>query len=392
MSFYRFNKNDIFYNRLKTYPEVNFVIHAGKIYYKNQRAAADGKVAVNSNTTSGHINLFEMNVNRSSNLIYPFLPKNSDLSSFKTIATTTINKNDWGQEITGSYPLQAAISRQRIIGNRDLPGDDHPRKRIIALRNTLDFNIPSSFHYAYTSDINGDGSSGGWNKSSQEINLVTIPSIFYGSSIEKGSVNLKYYVSGSVIGELKDENKNGELIQVGPVGSEGSGSVAGVVLYGQGFMLLTGSWELESAYNDSYDGTSESPKWLNYACINESVVSSSYSMDFNGINYVPVMTMMAHAPKGELNFSNNPTYLISGSAGNAAVSSESTFSEPSEIKIKNIVSSSFDGHNENFQKETYISKVGIYDKDKNLIAIAKLATPIKKTENRDFTVKMKLDF
>ena len=167
MSFYKFNKNDIFYNRLKTYPEVNFVIHAGRIYYKNQRSSADGKVAVNSNTTSGHINLYEINVNRSSNLIYPFLPKNSDLSSFKTVAASTISKNDWGQDITGSYPLQATISRERVVGDRDLPGDNHPRKRIVALRNTLDYNIPLSKHYSYISST--ETAEDAWDKSTQEI-------------------------------------------------------------------------------------------------------------------------------------------------------------------------------------------------------------------------------
>ena len=34
----------------------------------------------------------------------------------------------------------------------------------------------------------------------------------------------------------------------------------------------------------------------------------------------------------------------------------------------------------------------IYDKDKNLIGIAKVATPVKKTEERDLTFKLKLDF
>jgi hypothetical protein len=36
--------------------------------------------------------------------------------------------------------------------------------------------------------------------------------------------------------------------------------------------------------------------------------------------------------------------------------------------------------------------VGIYDKDKNLIAIASLANPVKKTEKRDFMFKLRLDF
>ncbi len=49
-------------------------------------------------------------------------------------------------------------------------------------------------------------------------------------------------------------------------------------------------------------------------------------------------------------------------------------------------------HTGSFQKETYISQIGIYDEDRNLIAVAKLATPVKKTEERDYTFKLKYDF
>ena len=44
-----------------------------------------------------------------------------------------------------------------------------------------------------------------------------------------------------------------------------------------------------------------------------------------------------------------------------------------------------------FQKQTYISRVAIYDEDKNLIAIAKLATPVRKRETDSYTFKLKLD-
>ena len=43
------------------------------------------------------------------------------------------------------------------------------------------------------------------------------------------------------------------------------------------------------------------------------------------------------------------------------------------------------------QKETYISKIALYDNDKNLIGFAKLATPVRKTEDRQFIFKLKLD-
>ena len=42
-------------------------------------------------------------------------------------------------------------------------------------------------------------------------------------------------------------------------------------------------------------------------------------------------------------------------------------------------------------KETYISKVGIYDKQKNLIAVVSLANPIRKVEKKDFMIKMSID-
>jgi hypothetical protein len=72
--------------------------------------------------------------------------------------------------------------------------------------------------------------------------------------------------------------------------------------------------------------------------------------------------------------------------------SETHYTENHQIPIKNIVSSSYNGYKENFERHTYMSRVGVYDKNKNLIATAKLATPVKKTNKRDFTFKLKLDF
>ena len=61
------------------------------------------------------------------------------------------------------------------------------------------------------------------------------------------------------------------------------------------------------------------------------------------------------------------------------------------MPIKNVVSSAYADPTGSFEKTTYISKVGIYDKNKNLIGLAKVATPVRKTVERDFTFKIKLD-
>ena len=44
-----------------------------------------------------------------------------------------------------------------------------------------------------------------------------------------------------------------------------------------------------------------------------------------------------------------------------------------------------------FEKQVFISEIGIFDEDKNLIAIAKLANPVLKKDTDDMTFKLKLD-
>ena len=389
MPFYKFKDTDLLYNRIKTKPNVKLSIYKSQIYYKNLDQSL-----VNSNTPSGHINLHELNVNRTSGLAYAYLPKGSDLSSFRTVSSTDFFKGAVGDELIFTYPMTSSVQREYYATGSSRP-------RIDALRNVMNFYTPMSDHYSYDHDRGS--------KADQTINLISIPSIFYGSSIDKGTLTLDYYITGTLIGRLQDVNKNGELVQVLPTGSVGSGSTAGVVLYNEGFILLTGSWDLsDGAHTIDYGGGAVASSWLYYGVgANDGVsavdddgstsygltsrMSASYDMEFNGVNYVPTLTMLAHANKGELNNSDNYTFVQSGSYS-SLTGSEAHYLENHKIPIKNIVSSSYNGYREDFDRHTYISRVGIYDKNKNLIATAKLATPVKKTNKRDFTFKLKLDF
>jgi hypothetical protein len=110
----------------------------------------------------------------------------------------------------------------------------------------------------------------------------------------------------------------------------------------------------------------------------------------SGTTKIQNITMFATAPKGQLNHSNNPTFVAFGSSSQAS-SAPHAYVQNAQQGIKNIVSSSYNDPTGSFVKTTYVSKIGIYDKNKNLIAIAKPATPIKKTATRDFTFKLKLD-
>ena len=462
MPFYRFNKNDKFINIIKAFPKSQFTTWSGSVFYNNSNQSAS-----NTNVIDGHISLYEMNVNRSgevgSGLIFPYKIKDTgDLTGFGNVGSDTYFVGyEQGDLISGSYPLTASIFRElfnyttndySVVYDKTQPGANstpldalpngtYPqavvtgsqqetnvkieefftykgrrRRHLEALINTLNHYTYLSPHYAYSSSLeyaNRD-------LSKVKVNMISIPSLFFGSEIRKGTVNLKFYVTGTLAGELVDIKRNGELVQVGPTGSAFSGTTAGIVLYNEGFIILTGTHNLDSAHSgEDYVGLGDGGadnyvSWLNYGASmptttfynsnltkylwkNQKVYapSSSFELSFKGTNRVPTVTMFAHAEKGMLNHSNNITYVdyrsLSSSADFGPNTNKGRYLEHDMVKIKNTVKSRFKNHAEDFEKQTFISKIGIYDKDRNLIAVAKLANPIKKKEDRDITFKMKLD-
>jgi hypothetical protein len=235
---------------------------------------------------------------------------------------------------------------------------------------------------------------------SETVNMIFIPQMYYGSSIKKGSVILNFYNTGSMLAACQDKNRNGELI-----GTSGSttGQVVGLVLYDEGVIMLTSSTGLKRSdasgvpqykYAGASGGDIDS-SWLYYGAtlndgidINTNVGNASYELKFKGTNYVTTMTMMAHAKRGHLNHSNNPTYRDLSETKEYIVGKGDTFSE-GNMKIKNVTSASY--HSASFEKTTYISKVRLYDENNNLIGVASMANPVRKTFDRAYTFKLKLD-
>lgn len=324
-------------------------------------------------------------------LPFPFITKEGSLTTFKTITADEFNQDfNYGDILKGSYyPLISTVSSY-FFKNGNIMPDGSRKTRLLSLKNTFNFYSTLSKHYVFSSSL-GD-------KETQDLRLISIPAILYGQQLKKGSVSCKWYHSGSLIAELRDQNKNGELIQVGPEGSNGLGNVAGVVLYNEGIITLTGSWSLHTTYTDVFNiyesATNVSPAWIYFMTTgsngDNTVVSSSFILDFDGTEKIPTLTMLATADKGEFNHSNNPTY-IQHDSGQRYSTGESIYVENNDLKIKNIVNTNYDEEDPPFDKITYISKVAIYDKEKNLIGVAKLANPIRKKQNDNITIKMKLD-
>ena len=175
-------------------------------------------------------------------------------------------------------------------------------------------------------------------------------------------------------------------------------STAGVVLYNEGMILLTGSWNLTPGSFDFGTGPAVPGEWMHFgAGANDNsdatlTPSASFLLKFEGTQYVPTLMMFANAPKSNMNFSPNPTFLNHSSyISQSVLTNDHHYKEQESITIFNTISSSFFNYDEKFKHQTFISKIGIYDDQYNLIAIANLATPIKKTTERDLTFKLKLD-
>ena len=381
MPYSKFKPDEVLYNQVEANPQAKFVIHSGTTFY-NDKAAITGTYVVNAgHIPTGHISLHEVNVDRQAGqLVYPFITKDGSVTSFKTVTTKAFNSDfAYGDTITSSYPMSSSISREFFdVGNT--------RYRFESLKTALQSYTPMSSEFT-SSNIHRSLDTG-------SLNIISIPSIFYGSSIKKGSVDLKFYITGNLIGRAQDIHYNGNLIQTEPIGSPMSGSTVGLAMYNEGVLLLTSSTDLSSEEHQAryVPGSLKSPSWIYFGskgAAADRVTGSIFEINFQGTTYTPVITMFAKAPAGELNWSNNPTYKLYGNA-TGSVSGAYQYKEEASL-IKNINSSSFNNYKERFDNITYISSVGIYDEDMNLIGVAKMANPVKKVENQDFLFKLKLD-
>lgn len=386
---HRFGPDDIFINRMVTRPKFDFVMYSGSAYINNDANN------LGHNIITGTVNLYEYNVDRNGTtqgLIYPYVTRDTGLV-FKTNRLTEEQYRELDpsiQLITGSYPLTSSISRQ-YFSSTTYPFPDGTeaakdtyvtnRKELIALQNTMNYYryMSNKFHYV-NSYVSGT------------VNMLQIPTSVFGEKIKKGTVNLKFYFTGSLIDEAKDLKQNGELIST--MGNT-SGSTVGVVLYNEGFVLLTSSADISNNPDKYTTGAAlENASWQYFGAFASGLATASlFSISFEGTQQVPSMTFFATAQPGDLNNSQNPTFISSSDSNWRDITSVDTsgYIEPDETKIKNTIHSQYCNYEEEFQKQTYISRIGIFDEDKNLIGIATLANPVQKKEADNYTFKLKLD-
>ncbi len=282
MSIFRFDKEDILFNTVKTHPDNEFFIYSSSVYYQNQNAISGAQVGNLYDIPTGYTSLYQVNVDRQNSdtglvigdisslldggtnvknfgIIYPYVTKGQESlltdPIFKNITNDTYKKTQPGVVLTGSYDISASIAREEFAANhlatlesnnslilnanRSKAISDFQNAQVIrpllsasalkALEATLDYNSIRSPHFFYSASIKD-----GPNRSFDVVRstLISVPTIFYGSQIKPGSVKLDYYITGTYIGSLVDKKRNGELIQVSSsFASAKNNTVAGIILY-----------------------------------------------------------------------------------------------------------------------------------------------------------------
>ena len=154
--------------------------------------------------------------------------------------------------------------------------------------------------------------------------------------------------------------------------SAGTGTPLGHVYYQAGIVVLTASiWEGQfgSAENVSLM-TQSMDDMLISGTIDELSDGFRYALSniqFNNTTELNSTIYFARAHNTEFNYSANPTYLSS-----------------SQIRVK--------GENPAADPVSYVTSVGLYSPDNELIAVAKLSEPLKKSPSNEITLRVRLDY
>jgi len=177
--------------------------------------------------------------------------------------------------------------------------------------------------------------------SGAEISILSIPQKLYGDYIVPGTFNsTTTYDDGE--GNLKANNLYGP--------SAPSGGIVGNIIYGAGLVIHTG-----------YTGSGGYLSFQNFTW------QSSYAI------YETQYKCTIRA--NEFNYSLNPSLLTTYGSGSVLLEGKATY--------KNFVTGS--------DFSPYVTTIGLYDNNQNLLAVGKLAQPLPTSQTTDTTILINLD-
>lgn len=231
-------------------------------------------------------------------------------------------------------------------------------------------------------DQDGDIGSGG--TKIKEGFFLSLARLLVKDEIKKGSLSLSLYRSGSSnssldglvtisdYGAATDYRTNSPAGEYGVLytSSVDTGSAVGLVYYQTGIVVLT-----SSLFTGVFGARSST---LYTSSVSTFIASSSISssadalrnrinnIQFNNTTELNSTIYFCRANHNEFNYSSNPTYLSGG-----------------QIVVKNVASDA---------PVSYITTVGLYSAANELLAVAKLSEPLKKSIDNELTIRVRLDY
>ncbi len=97
---------------------------------------------------------------------------------------------------------------------------------------------------------------------------------------------------------------------------------------------------------------------------------SNTAITFQNITNINSTLIFCRAGAEEFNYSGNPTYT----------------NNQNRIRVID------EGQEENQRSFTFVTGIGLYDANDNLLAVAKLSRPVEKNDEKDVTFRIRLDF
>jgi len=156
-------------------------------------------------------------------------------------------------------------------------------------------------------------------------------------------------------------------------------SRCGLVFYEAAIVVLSASCFMtgaaETAIGDFYnlDYSSVGKRSLAASMVSSSISGNCdalrhriYDMSYNNTTEINSTIYFCRAPHNSFNYSSNPTYTTSG-----------------KINVKNVASD---------PPVSYITTVGLYNAQNELLAVAKLSEPLKKDPSNEITLRVRLDY
>jgi hypothetical protein len=177
------------------------------------------------------------------------------------------------------------------------------------------------------------------------------------SDLDK-NVGLIFYDRGVVVLDLNQVINTGQYI---------SGTISAVTTTGQ--TTLDGYVVPDLIVSASIDQIIDHLAFTRFGSTDQTGVA------FQNVTNINSSLIFCRAAADEFNYSSNPTYLDSA-AGSTT---------PGRVVT-------IDQGQDDQQTFSFVTSVGLYDSNNNLLAVAKLSRPVEKSPERDLTFRVRLDF